>query len=653
MERARRWLRWLKVGAVPAEAVRVVRRHSGWAVAGALAGSGLVAAVGVPVATAAGQAGSAAPRLTASFQETSSWVGGYVGRYTITNVGTSTTSGWQLRFQVPAGATLVNWWDGSAVTAGGAVSVTNAPWDGSLAPGASAGFGFQVAVTGGTGLPTGCLVGSAPCTGAPSPVTTTTTATTTTGTSPPTSTTTTTTGRPTTSTTVRPAATTTTTAPNGAVLRATLEGVSTWPGGYSATFVVANIGSSPVTSWHLGFELPAGQQLVNSWNGVASTAGQSVSVSNASWDGLLGPAGSATFGFQVSATGPYSPPFACRVDGGACSGAPVPATTTTTAPTTTTTTTTGPSGPPPSQGATVFAPYVDMTLQRQDLASLATASGAHSFTLAFVVSEGACTPAWGGVMPVGSAGDYVGAAIGALRQQGGSPVISFGGEAGTELALSCSSASQLEAAYQKVVDTYHVYDLDFDIEGAAVADSASVAMRSQAIAQLQRAEAAAGHHLDISLTLPVLPTGFPPAEMAVVRSAVRAGVQLSVVNAMTMDYGGAVSDPGLMGTYADQAAAAVETQLAGVYPSATTNRLWAMVGVTPLIGQNDVPGEVFTLDDAGQVAAFAAAHGIGRLSMWSATRDQQCPQGVITYDSPTCSGVLQSPWAFSRALAAG
>ena len=252
---------------------------------------------------------------------------------------------------------------------------------------------------------------------------------------------------------------------------------------------------------------------------------------------------------------------------------------------------------------------------------------------------------------MGSTTDYVGGAISALENSGGTPIISFGGEAGTELALSCSSASQLEAAYQKVVDTYHVYDIDFDIEGAAVGDTASIAMRSQAMAQLQKVEAAAGHKVEISLTLPVLPTGFPAAEMGVVRSAVAAGVDLSVVNAMTMDYGGAVSDPTQMGYYANEAATAVEAQLATVYPSTPTAKLWAMVGVTPLIGQNDVAGEVFTLSDASQVASFAAAHGVGRVAMWSVTRDQQCSQGVITYDSPTCSGVLQSQWEFSHILA--
>jgi len=53
------------------------------------------------------------------------------------------------------------------------------------------------------------------------------------------------------------------------------------------------------------------------------------------------------------------------------------------------------------------------------------------------------------------------------------------------------------------------------------------------------------------------------------------------------------------------------------------------------------------------VAAFAAQEGIGRLSMWSVTRDQQCVQGIVDYDSNICSGVLQSSWAFSQVLQTG
>jgi hypothetical protein len=598
--------------------------------------------------------GATATSLTATFTETSSWSGGYVGQYTITDAGTTAVSSWQLAFQLPAGASLVNSWSGTATVSGATVSVTNASWNGSLAPGASAVFGFQVSAPEGE-APVACSIDGGPCTGAATASTITSTTT-----------------------------STTTTVPAGARLAASFVETSSWDGGYVGQYKIADVGSAPVSTWTLAFSLPAGAQLVDLWSGTDRVSGSQVSVTPASWNAAVAPGSSVTFGFQVSGTGSVAAPSACSVSNGSCvAGPPPPTPTSTIAPTSTAaptstiaptstaapSTTTAPSttaapstttalsttvAPPPPPGPTVFAPYIDMTLQQQNLAAISKASGITDFTLAFVVTEGSCTPSWGAVIPVGSAGDGVASAIAALRAAGGDVIVSFGGEANTELADSCSSVASLEAAYQKVVDTYHVYDLDFDIEGADVGNTASIAERSAALALLQKDEAALGHAVAISLTLPVLPTGFPSAEMNVIRSAVAAGVRIAVVNPMTMDYGGAVSNPaGMMGTYAIQAARSVEAQLGGVFPSFTTAQLWSMVGITPLIGQNDVPGEVFGLSDAQQVASFAAANGVGRLAMWSATRDQQCEQGIVTYDDPTCSGILQPTWAFAHAFEAG
>jgi chitinase len=108
------------------------------------------------------------------------------------------------------------------------------------------------------------------------------------------------------------------------------------------------------------------------------------------------------------------------------------------------------------------------------------------FNLAFVVyGGGGCTPEWGGVTAIGD--DPVAAQIGALRAIGGDVRISFGGEDGSELAQTCTSVSQLEAAYQQVISAYDVNKIDFDIEGAAVDDAAANALRDQALVALQKA----------------------------------------------------------------------------------------------------------------------------------------------------------------------
>ena len=293
------------------------------------------------------------------------------------------------------------------------------------------------------------------------------------------------------------------------------------------------------------------------------------------------------------------------------------------------------------------APYVDMLLYPTfDLASALSASGIKDYTLAFVVDGRGCKASWGGVMPVSDA--PFASDIAALRSAGGDVIVSFGGQNGTELAAGCTSLAALAAQYQAVIETYNLTSVDFDIEGAALADHASINRRSQAIAILEHNAAAAGRPLHVSLTLPVLPTGLTSDGMNVIKSALATGARIDLINVMAMDYGDYNAPKGStqMGQYAINAAQATHDQLVTLYPQASRAQLWTMIGVTPMIGVNDLSNEIFTLTNASQLVAFARKQHLGRLSFWSATRDHPCPGGALTYAKPTCSSTLRS-WAFS------
>jgi hypothetical protein len=73
-----------------------------------------------------------------------------------------------------------------------------------------------------------------------------------------------------------------------------------------------------------------------------------------------------------------------------------------------------------------------------------------------------------------------------------------------------------------------------------------------------------------------------------------------------------------------------------------------MLGVTPMIGQND-DTEVFSLADAQQLAAFVQANHVGLLAFWSIDRDQVCPSGA---DYNSCSTVDTSNYQFNSIFAA-
>ena len=304
--------------------------------------------------------------------------------------------------------------------------------------------------------------------------------------------------------------------------------------------------------------------------------------------------------------------------------------------------------PPPPAGSKVFAPYIDLGLTVSwQLLSIQQQSGIKVFTLGFVVGNGGCTPTWGGVgatvandtLPNGTT---ILSLVQGVRAAGGDVIISFGGAAGTELALGCTTVSSLQAAYQSVLNKYSVNSstpvrLDFDIEGGATLDQASINRRNQALVGLKNANP----NLVISYTLPVLPTGLVASGVNILNSIKAAGLNVNVINVMAMDYGPANDNGGQMGLSATQAASNTRNQVLAAGLTST-------IGVTPMIGINDVASEIFQLSDAQMLLNFANANSyITRLSMWSVTRDNgSCPnQG---FASPVCSGIAQSNWAFSN-----
>ncbi|HZC64139.1 MAG TPA: fibronectin type III domain-containing protein [Streptosporangiaceae bacterium] len=291
-----------------------------------------------------------------------------------------------------------------------------------------------------------------------------------------------------------------------------------------------------------------------------------------------------------------------------------------------------------SPGSFAVAPYADMTNNQEPMLNeAATQAGLKAFSAAFVIGSG-CTPIWGDTLPVTSDPTVTGE-ITTAEADGAQPIVSFGGEAGTELAVSCTNLSQLTAAYQSVINTLHVTHIDFDIEGAEIAYTANNATRFQAINALE----AANPGLVVSVTIPVLPSGPDANGQAFLAAAKAAGTRIDVINAMAMDYYGSYDTGGAaMGTDAVDAAQATLAYAKTLWPSMT----YANIGVTPMIGQNDDPAEVFTEADAQTLVSFATQNHLGRLAFWSVDRDQPC--GGSVSGLPACSEISQQPLDFTK-----
>ncbi|MFD5475946.1 chitinase [Streptomyces hawaiiensis] len=300
-----------------------------------------------------------------------------------------------------------------------------------------------------------------------------------------------------------------------------------------------------------------------------------------------------------------------------------------------------PASPSATAGpGTSYAPYVSAT----EAAGTDSAGSPTTYNLAFVIADGDdCTPRWNGTHAIGD--PAVTSRIAKLEGDGVRVRVSFGGASGDELAVNCDSASELAAAYGKALDAAGATLADFDIEGDELSDSASIALRSKAIARLQEERAG----LEVSFTLPVMPEGLDEDGLALLASANDNGVQVSTVNLMTMNYGS--SYDGDMGGYALTAAQAAHTQLKKTFGTSDA-AAWRGMALTSMIGVNDVAGETFTLADAAEVRAFAAEKGIAWVSMWSTARDRQCADGSDSAEAATdCSGVTQGPGAFGKAFA--
>ena len=139
----------------------------------------------------------------------------------------------------------------------------------------------------------------------------------------------------------------------------------------------------------------------------------------------------------------------------------------------------------------------------------------------------------------------------------------------------------------------------------------------------------------------MLPTGLVASGLNVLQSAKHDGVRVDVVNIMAMDYGGpSVDNNGQMGLDAINAVIATEKQLSNL-------GINAKIGVTPMIGVNDIASEIFTLADAQALENYAQSDpNVARFSMWSVARDNGNSAGAH-YASPDSSGVAQHPYDFS------
>jgi hypothetical protein len=231
-------------------------------------------------------------------------------------------------------------------------------------------------------------------------------------------------------------------------------------------------------------------------------------------------------------------------------------------------------------------------------------------------APGSCAIDWNGDPATPIAPPVYGADIARIRAAGGDVIPSFGGysadHGGTEIADSCPSVPKIAAAYEKVITTYHVSRLDLDTEDNSLSDTAGIDRRNRAIRLVEEWAA-----------------------------------RIAVVNIMTFDYYD--NQPHEMAADSITAAGHLHATLHQLYPGRSSRQVWAMIGVTEMIGIDDFgPPEIFTTADAHTIERWAAGRHLAELSFWALQRDNGGCPGTAGRD--TCSGITQSTWQFSHAF---
>ena len=279
------------------------------------------------------------------------------------------------------------------------------------------------------------------------------------------------------------------------------------------------------------------------------------------------------------------------------------------------------------------SPYIYLGAGWQpNVASTMSATGLKAFTIAFVLSNGGCTPTFDGGATAATN------TINAVRKAGGDVIVSFGGWGGAKLGEHCSSASALAAAYQKVITQYSLKAIDIDIEAT---EMSTYSVQDRVLGALKTVKQNnAG--LKVVVTMGTTTAGPDADGQRLIKQGKALGTGVDVWSIMPFDF----SSGGDMWAHTKSAAEGLKSQLKSAF-GYTDAQAYAHLGISSMNGKTDNAGETVTLANFNSILSYAQTNHLARLTYWSANRDRACGSGS---DGDTCSGVSQSANDFSKVI---
>ena len=296
----------------------------------------------------------------------------------------------------------------------------------------------------------------------------------------------------------------------------------------------------------------------------------------------------------------------------------------------------------PSQAASpgvAVAPYEYLGWgDPQEPTSVMSETGVKWLTLAFMLSDGGCTPKWDGSRALTGGSDQ--SAIDAIRSAGGDIVVSFGGWSGNKLGEHCSSAADLAGAYQAVIDAYQLKAIDIDIESTEMSDAT---VRQRVIDALKIVKTD-NPGIKTYVTMGSTPTGPDSDGTDLINKGAAAGLDNDGWVIMPFDFGG---HSGSMGDVTKTAADGLKNTVQSAYGYGDADA-YSHIGISSMNGVTDETDETVTTDDFSAILSYAQSHNLARLTFWAVNRDRPCDSGGA---GDSCSGVSQDPYAFTKIFA--
>ena len=292
----------------------------------------------------------------------------------------------------------------------------------------------------------------------------------------------------------------------------------------------------------------------------------------------------------------------------------------------------------------VLAPFMDTTYWVPttssysiggvaDIGKIAKETDLRYFNLAFinpsttdaVADDGTINWCWGGYDTISkqnpSNGQYQGilAAIKNVRDLGGDITISVGGQLGKAPWVVSNSEQKLYEMYKDIIETYSITRLDLDIEESNQGEYENQ-INAKAIKRIQDET-----NVKIILTIPIMPDGWKEKQLKVINAYLDAGVDITLINSMTMCYGYGVYDSEDYGDASIRAMESANKQLIELYKqrgiTLSEAEAYKKMGATVSLGYESLLYPTFTPAMASKVATHAKQKSYGMLSFWSVGRD--------------------------------